>query len=368
MSSRLDAVFYKFASRRRDVHHAVIAVTRGDSSFQWTGACGEVEPGGPVMGADSPYFIASISKLYLATVVMLLAERRRLTLDDRISDHLPAHLIAGLHRWRGVDRTSEITVRHLLSHTSGLADYYEGAPRRGPSLRVQLTTVGDADVIAEEALRIVREDLAPRFPPQPLDAPRQRAFYADTNFLLLGLIVQSVTGDALGRVYEDLLFRPLDLRHTYHYGRTQPLSPLPSGPATIWFKDRPLTLDRAMRSFLEDGIVSTANDTLQSLDALVHGRVFSNRATLDVMQGRWNRIFFPFEYALGTMRFRLPRIMTLRYLPALVGHAGSSGSWLFHCPELDLLLAGTLDQAASPSLPFKLLSKVLWLIQGAMGR
>ncbi|HZA36346.1 MAG TPA: hypothetical protein VE505_15525, partial [Vicinamibacterales bacterium] len=78
------------------------------------------------------------------------------------------------------------------------------------------------------------------------------------------------------------------------------------------------------------------------------------------MHGRWNRIFFPFEYALGTMRLRLPRLMTLRYVPALVGHAGSSGSWLFHCPELDLLLAGTVDQAAFPSLPYRLLPRLLW--------
>jgi hypothetical protein len=120
-----------------------------------------------------------------------------------------------------------------------------------------------------------------------------------------------------------------------------------------------------MSSFLEDGIVSTANDTLKFLDALVHDRIFSVRPTLDVMQARWNRIFFPFEYALGTMRFRLPRLLTIRHIPALVGHAGSSGSWLFHCPELDLLLAGTTDQAASPSLSFKLLSKVLSIVQAA---
>ena len=354
----LDTVFRRFVSRHRYVHHAVVAVSRGDGSFTWSAACGDAHPGGPRFEADSPYFVASITKLYLATIVLRLVEQRRLALDDRLGVHLPPERIARLLVWRGRDVTPEISIRHLLSHTSGLADYYEG--KRGRSLRVQLTTIGDTEVDADEALRIVRDDLTPRFPPQSFETPHQKASYADTNFLLLALIVQAVTGSPLGRLYEDLLWRPLALTHTCLYGRTECLSPLTSRPATIWFRNRPLTVDRAMRSFLEDGIVSTAHDTLKFLDALVHGRLFADPRTLALMHGGWNRIFFPFEYALGTMRLRLPRLMTLRYVPALVGHAGSSGSWLFHCPELDLLLAGTVDQAAFPSLPYRLLPRLLW--------
>ena len=367
LNARLEALFDRFVMRRPQIHHAVLVMKRGDGSFRWERAHGVMPPGARPMSADAPYFIASISKLYLATVVLLLVERGHLGLDDPIGAHLHSDVISGLHVWRGVDRTPEITVRHLLSHTSGLPDYIEGRPRVGPSFRDRLIAEGDADINPSQALRIVRDELTPHFAPQAFDAPRQKAFYADTNFLLLGLIVSAVTGQPLGRIYEELLFRPLDLRHTFLYGRTQPLAPQPELPAPIWFKDRPLCLERAMSGFIEDGLVSTANDTLRFLEALVHGRIFANPATLQTMQGRWNRIFHPFEYALGTMRFRLPRILTLWHLAPLVGHAGSPGSWLYHCAELDLLLAGTLDQEAAPSLPYRLLPRVLWAVQSATG-
>ena len=82
------------------------------------------------------------------------------------------------------------------------------------------------------------------------------------------------------------------------------------------------------------------------------------------MLARWNRIFFPLEYGLGTMRLAMPRVMTLPFrVPELVGHSGSTGTWLYHCPELGLLLAGTVDQAVPRSLPFRFLPRVLRLVQ-----
>ena len=77
---------------------------------------------------------------------------------------------------------------------------------------------------------------------------------------------------------------------------------------------------------------------------------------------RYHPLFVIAACALTLSAFAV--VMTVRYVPALVGHAGSSGSWLFHCPELDLLLAGTVDQAAFPSLPYKLLPRLLWTIRG----
>jgi D-alanyl-D-alanine carboxypeptidase len=63
------------------------------------------------------------------------------------------------------------------------------------------------------------------------------------------------------------------------------------------------------------------------------------------------------------MRFQLPRIFTpLRRIPAVIGHTGSTGTWLFHCPELDLLLCGTADQVTAPALPFRLVPKIVRLV------
>lgn len=79
-----------------------------------------------------------------------------------------------------------------------------------------------------------------------------------------------------------------------------------------------------------------------------------------MMRERWNRIMFPLRYGLGMMRFRLSRALSPAYpVPEMVGHSGSTGSWLFHCPELAVTLTGTLDQASSPALPFRFLPRVV---------
>jgi D-alanyl-D-alanine carboxypeptidase len=89
------------------------------------------------------------------------------------------------------------------------------------------------------------------------------------------------------------------------------------------------------------------------------------------MTAHWNRLAFslslrpvapgwPIEYGLGIMRFRMPRLFSpLRPMPPLVGHTGVTGSWLFHCPDLDLILSGTVDQATAAPLPFRFLPRLL---------
>ena len=71
-------------------------------------------------------------------------------------------------------------------------------------------------------------------------------------------------------------------------------------------------------------------------------------------------MFMPIEYGLGIMRFRLPRLFTgMRRMPAVIGHTGSTGAWLFYCEELDLLLAGTVDQATAGAIPYRVVPKLL---------
>jgi D-alanyl-D-alanine carboxypeptidase len=72
---------------------------------------------------------------------------------------------------------------------------------------------------------------------------------------------------------------------------------------------------------------------------------------------------WPIQYGLGIMRFQIPRLFSpFSPVPALVGHSGSTGSWLFHCPERGLLLAGSVDQVAAAAIPYRFLPKVLRLL------
>lgn len=108
----------------KNVKHAVVAVERGDGSFRWFGATGMANPDGTPMREDTPFWIASVTKLYIATAILKLHEQGRLSIYDPMAKYLPQSMIGGLHRTRaGVDQTGKITLRHLLGHASGLPDY-----------------------------------------------------------------------------------------------------------------------------------------------------------------------------------------------------------------------------------------------------
>jgi D-alanyl-D-alanine carboxypeptidase len=334
-----------------------LGIERGDGSFRWLGTAGEARPGGVPMRPDTPYFIASVTKLYIAAAVLRLHEQGRVGLDEPMTAYLPQRLVAGLHRLDGVDRTGEITVRHLLGHTSGLPDYLEDRPKGGRSLLDRVLRDSDASWQLDDVVGIVRRELTPHFPPRDLGSERVKGRYSDTNFQLLIAIVEAVTGRAFHEVLEEQLLRPLGLRHTYLPGRSEPLEPTPE-TAAMWHQDRPLEMPLALPAF--NDLVSTAGDTLAFLGALVRGDVFDDPATAGLMQERWNQIGYPLSYGLGMMRFRVGRVLAPGWRPVtLVGHSGASGSWAFFCPELDVLLAGTVDQWAGRGLPFRLMAAAL---------
>lgn len=92
----------------------------------------------------------------------------------------------------------------------------------------------------------------------------------------------------------------------------------------------------------------------------MRGEVFDRPATYELMHERWNRIYYPLRYGLGTMQYKIGRL----YAPGsesltLVGHTGVNGSWLFYSPGLGVVVAGTVNQIRGRTKPFRLIPRVL---------
>lgn len=366
---------------RQSIHHAVLAIETEDRSIRWSGAVGNAGPGVALMRAETPFFIASVDKLFTATATLKLCERGQIGLDERISTYFSRSSIEGLHRLQGIDHTEEITVRHLLGHTSGLPDWLVDRPAHGPSMLRRLSDGDDCSMSIEDLIDIARTQLSPYFPPQPLQARRQKVRYSDTNFILLIAIIETVTGRALHDVYNEFFFKPLSLRNTWLAGNSKPLDPTPE-PAQLWFGDNPLEIPLLLRS--TRAVFSTVTDQLKFLRALIGGSVFDNPSTYMSMQERWNRFSipldrtalqlpsWPIEYGLGIMRFHDPLLKLMQRIgrklapiypaPAVIGHTGSTGSWLFHCPSMKIMLSGTVDQANAGALPYRLIPKILGIV------
>jgi D-alanyl-D-alanine carboxypeptidase len=339
----------------KSVKNCVLSATKGDGSFSWSGAAGVAcQDGNVPMTNDTPIYIASVTKLYTATAIMRLHEMGALSLDDPMSKYLPEETIRGIHVYKGRDFSHEITIAQLLSHSSGIADYYSEKGKDGKSLFDLFLENPDRSWTVDQTIERARNDLKPNFP------PGMGTSYSDTNFQLLGKVIEATTGKPLDVVYETFFFTPLGLRHTWLVGHSEGQT---CAPADVFYKEMKINKVRSNGSYWADGgIVSTAREMIVFLKALNEGRII-RQDTLNLMHS-WRKWHFPLDYGYGTMHFRLPWIVgAIIKMQPLWGHSGSTGSFLYYSEDLDLYISGTINQTESQSKPFLLMIKAIKAIQ-----
>ncbi|MFD1953201.1 serine hydrolase domain-containing protein [Paenibacillus thailandensis] len=338
---RLDRLIQSAVDRKR-IFGAVLSVESGDKRFAWTGAGGYMRP-------DSRFYIASTTKLFVTASVLKLRELKQADLNDPISRYLEEDILSGLHRYQGIEYSRGITVGQLMAQTSGLPDYFQHKRDNGKSLMQEIVAGNDRawsfGQVIEDAKR-----MKPHFPP----GRKGKALYSDTNYQLLGKIIENIANQPLNDVFERLIYEPLGLSDTYLYADSRDRSPAP-----FYYKAAPLHTPLAMASFGPDGaIVSTSGELMRFVRAFFEGELFP-KAYLNELYV-WNKIFFPLQYGVGMMRFKLPAALSpFRPVPELLGHSGISGAFAYYCPKKDVFLTGTVNQTSNPGLPYKLMVRVL---------
>lgn len=334
--------------RGRRVHGVVIGVESDDGSTSVRVAAGDARP-------DAPYAIASITKMFTAALALQLIDDGRLHLDDRVVPLLPDLDLGGLHRHGDVDHTADLAVHHLLHQTSGLADYWNGG------LEQDLASGADRAYTIQETVDIAR-DAGASFPPG--DRGGRRSAYSDTNYQLLTAIVEQVTGQRYADAVSERIVGPLGLAGTHVFDETGDQS----SPPGLRHGSRQLSIPKGLASERgAGGVVSTLDDQLRFSRAWHDGELFAGG--LGRAAPEWNRvIFFALSYGHGVMRYRLPRWMAARPVPEMVGHSGTTGSFLFRIPELRCHVAGTFNQFADAARPFRLLPRLARTIAVAQQR
>lgn len=307
----------------------------------WTGASGELKP-------QTPFFLASVTKLFITAIIQQLRAQQKLTLDDRIRTHLGDDIVRGLVVRDGTDYYNSVSIKNLLAHTSGIPDYFQQKGNDGQSLEDALMRGIDQSWSMESILKRTRSYAAPFAPNTP-----KRAYYSDTNFQLLGTIIERVTKRSLDEVLRERILDPLRLEHTYMYTNPADTRPLP-----FRYKDQPLHIPHAMASFTADGgMVSTASDLMTFLRAFFSGKFFP--VTYIPQMYVWNDIFPPLQSGIGIHRFALPWYMNpFAAVPEFIGHSGLSGTVAFFAPRRNIFVTGTVNQVAYPDAAFRLMIKL----------
>ncbi len=317
-------------------------VENGDRSLAFCGAAGN-------LATESQYFIASTTKLFVSATVLGLANQKAFHLDDPAANYLGKSMLGGLLVIKGVDYSGQITIRQLLAHTSGLPDYFQQKKAGGKSFLEELTAGIDQTWSFEQVITEAKK-MKPAFRP----GEKGKALYSDTNYQLLGRLIEIVSGNPLPAALQAFIITPLGLRNTYLYTDSRDTRPAP-----FYYKKNRLDVPLAMTSFGADGgIVSTSAELMIFLRAFFAGQFFPMENFAWMKQ--WNRIFFPLEAGVGLTRFKLPRLFSpFQPLPEFIGHSGLSGTVAFFVPEKDIYLTGTVNQVANPDRSFRLMIEIL---------
>lgn len=242
-----------------------------DEDGVWRGSSGVAELGTErAVPARGQFRVGSVTKTFVATVVLQLAGEGRLRLDDTVDSWLPGAVPDG-------DR---ITLRHLLNHTSGLYDFKKTLPM--PPNPEFLDDRWRTWTATEQVERAVAN-------PPTFEPPGSAYAYSNTGYLLLGQVIEKATGRSYGTEIERRIIQPLRLRGTYLPGTSPGIrGPHPHGYVPIQ-KDggKPRLVDYTEMNpslFGAGGeMISTAKDLNRFVAALLGGRLLPDRL-LDAMK------------------------------------------------------------------------------------
>jgi len=224
----------------------------GGRSYTFSSGYGNLAPLTRMRAGDRSR-IGGVTKTFTATVVLQLVGRHVLRLDDSVEKWLPGVFPNG----------RAITIRQLLNHTSGAYDYAQDDRVFAPYFEGDMTLIFDP----REGVRIAAEHA-------PLFAPGTGWSYSNTNYLLLAMIVEKVTGRSIGTELRQRIFKPLglngtsyplssEIRGSYVHGYWQL-----GGPDLIDFTPLSPTLLSA-----SGAIISTTQDVARFYRALLQGRL-----------------------------------------------------------------------------------------------
>lgn len=273
------------ASARWADADVVLRVSDGERHRDWYHGAGAAEQTS-VPGPLSRFRIGSVTKTFVATVVLQLVDEGRIALDAPIAAQLPDAIPGG-------DR---MTVRQLMNHTSGLYDYM-----REPGLSTNRWRGADRFRHHEP-----RELLAVAVGHEPYFAPGARFRYSNTNYLVLGLLIEHVTGHRYGDEIRDRILTPLRLTATTVPG-DDPRVPEPAltahrdidGVGRVAVTEMNPSLDWAAGE-----MISTTADLDAFFAALLGGQLISPSALAQMRQTV--PMGMGFHYGLGLQRFDPP--------------------------------------------------------------
>lgn len=322
-AENIETILRKELAKGKNLSDIQVLIESGEKHFSGKFIFNRAQKG------DRPFHVASVGKSFTATIIGLLVDEGKLKFEDLLSDYLPKEVLKGLFVFHGVDYQNKVTVKQLLGHTSGIADYFEDKAVGSDSMK---------DLILKEKDRMWKPmDLIDftRNYQKAVSRPGVKYHYSDTGYILLGLLIEKVSGKTFERVLHERLFKPLKMDHSYLMFYSEPENG-DSQLNDIWLQGHEISTWNSLSiDWTGGGIVSTLDDLKIFIHALNNYKLVSE-STLNEMYTFDNKFTVGIYYGLGFMQYKFSDYFpTLGKLPALRGHMGVLGTQLFYDKETD---------------------------------
>jgi len=351
LGPRLQALLDSTLAASPRVPGLILRVEAPGLGLSWSGAVGMFDRAtGEKLLPEHTVRMASNTKTYIATTVLRLVEQGKVDLNGPIAKYLSAESLRDLSRG-GYDPDA-ITVRMLLRHTSGIFDY-----AMSPQFANAVATgFGHRWTRAEQLAFAVDSG-------KPLGKPDEIYSYSDTGYILLGEIIERVSGQPMGQaVREQIGFAKHGIQATYF----ETLDSVPAGTPkrAHQYLDSvdSYTLDASHDLYGGGGLVSNLENMARFYRKLVRGELFEKKETLEAMlePSAQSIAAGGAGYGMGIGRGKVGE--TTCY-----GHSGFWGTTVRHCPTIDLTVAAAMNRSPdSTGTMIQLATAAIRLVQAEM--
>lgn len=348
LQAQIEHNFRKFAQKNKKVRNAYLLVHSEKLDVHINLAQGKTN-GQPANTAQASH-MASVGKLFASTVIGILHDKGLLAYDDKIINYLDADIMSGLHVYKGVDYSGEITIKQLLTQTSGLNDvFYKLFKKINSDPALEITT--------HKAIQWGKENL------KPVAKPGHRHYYTDTNYYLLGLIIESITQKPFHVVMHEFILEPLGMDNTYLFGFSTPKKEAKHPTAGIYLWDINCINDKrfAQLDYAGGSITAPMEDLLVFMKALTKHELVKaetlHKMIYDDIKMGFPAIGFDYGYAVWKPK-AIPVLLPKKYF--CWGCVGVTGAYMFYHPDTDSYIIGTFNDMAFTSKALRfMLTKVI---------
>lgn len=301
---------------------------------------------------------ASVGKLMTAVLILKAVDDGLITLDTPISMILKQPILDGLFVYSSHDYQQNVTIEHLLRHTSGINDYFESKTFDGALFVDDVIKHPDTFWTPKDLLDYTRNRQI------PIGTPGNQFFYSDTGYILLGLIVEAVFKMPFHQALDTHIFQPAHMSETtlcFYSNRFNQ-----NALAPLYINGTDVHLFQSLScDFSGGGLSTTADDLILFLDALRQFHLISEESV-----GKMAQFTNPYRqgmvYGLGMMQLRFEQFFfLLKGLPRLQGHLGVTGVHAWYDPDSGSCYVINVGNTKDMVMSFKLLIKIIQLVKQA---